>query len=131
MERDKTDFEDLWNLAGCREKVEYHIGCSFDESDRVMFESPKMFTDFVDGKFCICFTATPSNCDKQGVEAEVIKALGFRQFDYTVDEPPLNVVERLRFDKVNQASTLEQKTDVIRILLQQGSVLVYSTRDLL
>ena len=102
MERDKTDFEDLWNLAGCREKVEYPIGCCFepeansliliDESDRVMFESPKMFTDFVDGKFCICFTATPSNCDKQGVEAEVIKALGFRQFDYTVDEPPLNVV---------------------------------------
>ena len=48
-----------------------------DESDRVMFVQPKSFADFVGKKFCICFTATPSNCDQQGVEAEVIKALDF------------------------------------------------------
>lgn len=48
MERDRADFEDLWRLAACEEKVEYHVGYDFepeensliliDESDRVMFE---------------------------------------------------------------------------------------------
>jgi len=48
MERDRADFEDLWRLAGCQDKVEYHVGYDFkpaenslilvDESDRVMFE---------------------------------------------------------------------------------------------
>ena len=48
MERDRADFEDLWRLAGCQYKVEYHVGYDFkpvenslilvDESDRVMFE---------------------------------------------------------------------------------------------
>ena len=88
MERDKSDFEDLWNLTGYREKVEYHFGLDFepennslilvDESDRLMFEEPKLFADFVNKKFCICFTATPNNCDQEGIEAEVVKALGFK-----------------------------------------------------
>lgn len=87
MERDKADFENLWRLSGCQNKVEYHIGYDFkpeensliliDESDRVMFVQPKSFVNFLGKKFCICFTATPSNCDQQGVEAEVIKALDF------------------------------------------------------
>lgn len=87
MERDRADFENLWRFSGCQDKVEYHIGCDFepeenslvlvDESDRTMFEQPKSFANFIAKKFCICFTATPSNCDQQGVEAEVIKALGF------------------------------------------------------
>ena len=48
MERDRADFEDLWRLAGCQDKIEYHVGYDFkpvenslilvDESDRVMFE---------------------------------------------------------------------------------------------
>jgi len=84
-------------LAGCEDKVEYRVGCDFepeensliiiDESDRVMFESPKTFADFIENKFCICFTATPSNCDQQGVEAEIIKALGFRQYNYVLGQP--------------------------------------------
>ena len=48
LERDQADFRTLWNLAGCEEKVGYHIGCDFqpernsliliDESDRIVFE---------------------------------------------------------------------------------------------
>ena len=74
MERDRADFKDLWRLARCENQVEYHIGCDFeaeensliliDESDGVMFESPKAFADFIENKFCICFTATPNNCDQ-------------------------------------------------------------------
>jgi hypothetical protein len=28
-----------------------------------MFESPKAFEDFIENKFCICFTATSSKCN--------------------------------------------------------------------
>ena len=66
-----------------------------DESDRVMFESPKTFADFIENKFCICFTATPSNCDQSGVEAEVIKALGFKQYSYVPGQPSVGSAARL------------------------------------
>jgi len=105
MERDRADFQDLWRLAGCENKVEYRVGCDFepeensliliDESDRIMFGSPKNFADFIENKFCICFTATPSNCDKQGVEAEVIKALGFKQYSYVPGQLPADSAARL------------------------------------
>ena len=29
MERDKADFEDLWRLAECQDRVEYHVVCDF------------------------------------------------------------------------------------------------------
>jgi len=57
MERDKADFEDLWRLAECQDKVEYRVGCDFepaesslilvDESDRLMFDEPKNFAKFI------------------------------------------------------------------------------------
>ena len=88
MARDKFDFEDLWHLAGLKDRVDHHIGCDFeaeenslvliDESDIFMFDKPKNFAKFIKAKFCICFTATPSNCDQQGVENEVVKVLGFK-----------------------------------------------------
>ncbi|MFN9907073.1 MAG: hypothetical protein ACK56F_13300 [bacterium] len=56
-----------------------------DESDRLIFDEPKNFAKFVEKKFCICFTATPSNCDQQGVETEVVKALEFKQYNYLID----------------------------------------------
>jgi hypothetical protein len=68
--------------------VEYHVGYAFgveqdsliliDESDRATFEHPEDFEAFVENKFCVSFTATPSNCDERGVESEVIKALDFK-----------------------------------------------------
>ena len=30
MERDRADFQDLWRLVGCENKVEYHVGCDFE-----------------------------------------------------------------------------------------------------
>lgn len=94
MERDKADFEDLWRLAECQDKVEHYVGYTFkpeenslvliDESDRATFEAPRAFAAFINQKFCVCFTATPSNCDQEGVEAEVIKALGFTQYEYII-----------------------------------------------
>jgi len=94
MQRDKQDFEDLWRLTQSENKVEYHVELDFepeenslilvDESDRLMFEQPKFFAGFIKKKFCICFTATPDNCDQHGVEAEVTKVLDFEQRNYII-----------------------------------------------
>jgi len=40
-----------------------------DESDTASFESPERFAGLINGRACICFTATPDNCDGKGVEA--------------------------------------------------------------
>lgn len=79
MERDLKDFESIWILLGCQDKVQYHIGLDFateeteliivDESDTASFESPERFAGLINGRACICFTATPDNCDGKGVEA--------------------------------------------------------------
>ena len=94
MERDLKDFESLWILLNCKDKVEYHIGLDFvtgeneliivDESDTVSFNAPEKFAQLIDGTACICFTATPDNCDGKGkgVEAQVIQALKFKQYAY-------------------------------------------------
>ena len=95
-----------------------------------MFDEPKNFAKFIEKKFCICFTATPSNCDQQGVEAEVVKALGFKQYDYLTDQAPGNAITRLQFDEVVQACGVEEKVAIITSLLNQGSVLVYAPSDL-
>jgi hypothetical protein len=76
----------------------------------------------------VCFTATPSNCDQQGVEAEVVKALGFKQYTYLI--APVNVAVTLQCDEVVQASGVEEKVATITSLLKQGSVLVYTPSDL-
>jgi hypothetical protein len=60
-----------------------------------MFDEAKNFAKCIEKKFCVCFTATPSNCDQQGVEAEVVKALGFKQYNYLIDQAPVNVATRL------------------------------------
>jgi hypothetical protein len=140
MERDKADFEDLWRLAECQDNVEYRVGYDFepeenalilvDESDKLMFNEPKNFKKFIEKKFCVCFTATPSNCDQQGVEAEAVKALGFKQYNYLIDQVPINVAVRLQCDEVVQASGVKEKVATITSLLKQGSVLVYATPDL-
>lgn len=85
LNRDKADFESLFILLNCHSKVHYHVGCSFvanegeiiiaDESDTLMFDSPENFARLIDGRACICFTATPDNCDSNGAEVKVVNAL--------------------------------------------------------
>ena len=89
-DRDLAAFESLWILMDCTEKVQYHIGFDFrseetelilvDESDTASFKGHEMFAKLIEGRVCICFTATPDNCDGQGVEAQAIQALQFKQF---------------------------------------------------
>ena len=77
----------MWLSGVSNATVKYEMGIGFeaednslilvDESDRLMFENPAKFKNFVNKKFCICFTATPNNWDEKDVEAAVIKALRF------------------------------------------------------
>jgi hypothetical protein len=85
LSRDKQDFESLWIVLGCVDKINYHIGCNFDtqegdlvivdESDTATFNTPDNFIKLTNDRACICFTATPDNCDGKGVEAKMISAL--------------------------------------------------------
>jgi hypothetical protein len=34
MNRDKADFEALWRLIGCADKVHYHVGMGFERDPR-------------------------------------------------------------------------------------------------
>ena len=108
--------------------VEYCVGLNFgiekgslvliDESDIVMFDSPQNFCALIDGKVCICLTATPSNCKEDGVEAQVIEALGFDRFSYIVEEDDAQSIARLlAFDEVSEAATAPEKIDYIKSLL--------------
>ena len=103
--RDLKDFESLWVLLNCKDKVEYHIGLDFttedneliiiDESDTAMFDVPENFAHLIEGRACICFTATPDNCDGNGVESKVIQALHCKQYQYVPDAKPEDVATRL------------------------------------
>jgi len=108
LKRDKEDFESLWILLGCENRVHYHVGCEFstaegelvivDESDTATFDSPENFAKLVDGRACICFTATPDNCDGNGVEAKVVNALQLKLFQYVPDAEVADVATKLKFD---------------------------------
>lgn len=114
--RDLADFESLWILLGYEDKVQYHVGFDFatedteliiiDESDTAMFDSPVRFAKLIDRRACICFTATPDNCDGKGVEAQVIQALHFKQYDYVPDAVPVDAATRLQFDEVIHAESI-------------------------
>lgn len=108
LTRDKSDFESLWILLDCTDKIHYHVGCDFqttvsdlviiDESDTATFNAPEQFIKLIDGRACICFTATPDNCDGNGVEAKVIAALKLEVFNYLPNAEPIDAATRLKID---------------------------------
>ena len=88
LQRDKTDFDSYWVLLNYdKDKVEYHVGIDFtpqsgeliivDEADTFMLNDPERFDMLIQEHKCLCFTATPDNCDPQGVEAKIISSLKF------------------------------------------------------
>ena len=138
--RDLKDFESLWILLGCQEKVQYHVGRDFaaeeteliivDESDTATFDSPERFAGLIDGRACICFTATPDNCDGRGIEAQVVQALQFKQYAYAPDAEQEDAATRLEFDDVHHVSSTEDKVKLITTLVASGSVIVYGSEEL-
>jgi len=80
--RDEDDFDEMWTLLSFdRSKVEYHVDLCFtptdkelviiDEADTFMLGDPEGFTTKTSGCACVCFTATPDNCDEKGTEAKM------------------------------------------------------------
>ena len=77
MERDSSDFKVFWDMLDAKEFVTYQVGLDFipkanslivfDEADAFIFRDPVKFNSVISSCFCICFTATPDNCDPKGV----------------------------------------------------------------
>lgn len=63
-----------------------------------MFESPENFAKLINGCACICFTATPDNCDSKGAEAKVVSSLHFKVFHYTPNAEIEDANTRLKMD---------------------------------
>jgi hypothetical protein len=50
-----------------------------------MLNDTENFIKLVNECACLCFTATPDNCDEKGIEAKIINALGFEKYEYIVE----------------------------------------------
>jgi hypothetical protein len=72
-----------------------------------MLEDPLKFAELINGCFCICFTATPDNCDMKGAERKAVDSLGFRRFNYVLDGAA-NVAQ-LEVDETLSFTTTEEK----------------------
>ena len=153
MMRDKADFEDQWILLGFDAEsadavVCYHVGFDFkvgqnellifDEIDSLMFAEPVQFRDFINGHLCLGFTATPDNGDAKGAEAKIIEALGFKRFNYMLnnDEEGAAAVAKetkaaaaaaaaLDVDEVVACVSLEEKAQFIIERAAVGPILVF------
>lgn len=68
-----------------------------------MFDDPKGFAEFIDGKACICLTATPDNEDAEGVEVNVSQTIGFSRY-----QANQNMSEtKVQIDEVLPAESIE------------------------
>jgi hypothetical protein len=101
-----------------------------DESDTATFNTPDAFIKLINGRACICFTATPDNCDGKGVEAKVISALKLEVFHYVPDAEVVDAATRLKTDHTQHADSIDTKVSYIKSLVASGPVLVYGTVEL-
>lgn len=100
----------------------------FDEADRFLLKDSARFNKLINGCFCICFTATPDNCDAKGVQRLVLDTLQFSRYNYVLDVP-VNEVPELEMDVVDAPST-EEKVDHIMRQLNNGPVLTFCDESL-
>lgn len=71
-----------------------------------MFGDTLEFTKLIDGCFCICFTATPDNCDAKGAQSLIADTLQFSRHSYVLDDPT-RVTAQLEVDAVIDAKSAE------------------------
>ena len=113
MKRDQREFNAWWTLNGLESSVAYHTGLDFDclageiilvdEADELILSNPAKFQAILSNHRCICLTATIDNADKEGVEREVIKHLGFKVFsgtpDFAITVSEMGMSQTLECDK--------------------------------
>lgn len=88
-----------------------------------MYSNPEKFRDFVAKCACICFTATPDDQVKDGMDAKVLKAMTFARYNYI-----LNAAEqsfKRHFEEQYPAMSLQDKAAVVEKHAAKGPVLVY------
>jgi hypothetical protein len=101
-----------------------------DESDTATFNTPDAFIKLINGRACVCFTATPDNCDGKGVEAKVISALKLEVFHYVPGAEVVDAATRLKTDHAQHADSIETKVSYINSLVLNGPVLVFGPNEL-
>lgn len=89
---------------------------------------------------CICFTATPDNCDVKGAEVRLISTLDFKVIKYMINNAieinneEINKVvptaDHLSIDEVVVCTTQEEKVVQIIKYSKTGPVLVYCEETL-
>jgi hypothetical protein len=77
------------------DQVEYHCGIDFavkdeelvivDEADSLIYSNPEKFRDFIAKCACICFTATPDDQVKDGIDSKVLKVMTFVKYNYILN----------------------------------------------
>ena len=136
MERDRADFKDLWRLAGCENQVEYHVGCDFepeensliliDESDgsclnRQRPSRTSLRISFASASLQLRATATSKESRLKWSKLSVSSNIATCPDNFL-----LVVLLDYSSTKWIKLPTLEQKVEVVRSLLKQGSVLAYA-----
>ena len=96
-----------------------------------MFNDPQSFFSLIEECCCICFTATPDNCDPHGCEAKIVHALGFQQFNYVLGQYQQNDEDaKLQITDVVNANTDAENALYVKQCLLTGPVLVFGTAAL-
>lgn len=143
MMRDKDDFEYLWALLGFDADseaavVQYHVGFGFevgqndllifDEIDAQMFVEPVQFRDFINGRLCLGFTATPDNGDVKSGEAQIIDMLDFKRSNYMLNDGEVaatRIKATFDVDEVVACVAIEEKARFIIDRSVVGPILVF------
>jgi len=94
-----------------------------------MLDNPLRFAELINGCFCICFTATPDNCDSKGPERKTVNSLGFKRFRYVIEDIP-NAVAELEVNETIGLSTTNERGQYIIDQAKIGPVLVYCDAEL-
>lgn len=133
----KQDFSDLWTLAGLTEQVEYHTDLNYsarsadctivDEADSYIYEDLKLFTNFMKRSKLICLTGLVHERGEGSAEAEVLRHLGLKIFDDSINQPDnqdiFNTIQEKDF------TNYEDRVSYLKSELKKQAVLWYCEED--
>ena len=93
MQKDKSDFAEVFAIAGLTEQVNYHVGIGFkvcddellilDEGDEHLYNDPGQAYTWLPGKYCILLTAcVGGQREDESLESKVMSHFGFQIFNH-------------------------------------------------
>ena len=136
LNKDQDDFQDLWLLTKCQERVEYHADMNFemesndlvifDEADEYIYGDTGAFLKLISNNKCICLTATRGGSQQEASEKQILNHIGLKVFDKVLGDPGDQQPENHEFQPID----LADHEDVFKYLQSQRkkqAMLVYAT----